>query len=258
MNSRLYQCAVMHHRLVPFQHRFVYKIFMFYIDLDEMDALSGQLRFFSRNRFNLFSFRDKDHIQRMGKTVKDSLLEYLETHGVDLQGGRIMLLTHLAVLGYTFNPVSFYFCFNKQNDPVCAVAEVGNTFGEQKLFFLGIDPFSENTLIGKHTKYFYVSPFIDMDTEFDFKLKVPDEKLDIQINDFQSGKKIFLSSLTGTQRKLTDGALLWFFLRFPFITLQVIALIHWQALKLYVRKLPYHKKNENVDLQREVYHGRHT
>jgi DUF1365 family protein len=248
----------MHNRLEPKKHHFAYDIFMFYLDLDEIDVLSERLWFLSRNRLNLFSFRDRDHLKLSGRTVKENILEYLSANGMDLKGGRVMLLTNLATLGYAFNPVSFYFCFNDQNAPVCAVAEVGNTYGELKPYFFGGDKLQNGSFIDRTTKYFYVSPFVDMDTEFDFKLAVPDENLNIQINDFQNSKKFFVSSLTGRQEKLSDGALLWFFLRFPFITLQVITLIHWQALKLYLKKLPYHKKNDNLDLQREVYHGRHA
>ena len=258
MNSCLYDCAVMHHRLEPKQHRFAYRVFMFYIDLDEIDGLCRQFRLLSRNRFNMFSFRDRDHLQLSGVTVKDNILAYLSSKGVDGSELRISLLTNLAAFGYTFNPVSFYFCFDKNNRPVYAIAEVGNTFGELKPYFFSGEQLENDTFVKRTTKYFYVSPFIDMDTEFDFQLGVPSETLNIKINDFQDGKKFFISTLTGKRQALSDAALVRYFLRFPFITLQIITLIHWQALKLFLKKLNYHKKNDYLELQREVYHGRHA
>jgi len=243
----------MHHRLKPLKHRFVYNLFMFYLDLDEVDLLVKQLLWFSRNRFNLFTFRDRDHIVHSFSTAKENIVEYVKQHGFDIGNGKVFLLTHLRVLGYVFNPVSFYFCFDESGKPLCTVAEVGNTFNELKPYFLGPETYSEGEFRKKERKYFYVSPFIDLDTTFDFMLPVPDEKVQIRINDYHGAEKIFLSSLTGTRKALTNGNLLRAFLRFPLITLQVITLIHYHALILIFKKLPFHRKNENPDLQQEVY-----
>jgi uncharacterized protein len=258
MNSSIYDCTVMHHRLEPKQHRFSYRIFMFYLDLNEIDDLSQRFRLFSKNRFNVFSFRDRDHLPLTGKTVKENISDFLSTKGVESSGMRICILTNLATFGYTFNPVSFYFCFDQENRPVCAVAEVGNTFGEQKLYFFDQEQIEDGAFRKKTTKYFYVSPFIDMDADFDFHLNVPEEKLNIQINDLQHGRKFFLSTLTGRRKPISDTAMLWHFLRFPFIPLQIITQIHWQAFKLFLKKLSYHKKQDQLELQREVFHGRHA
>lgn len=249
MNSSLYDCRVMHHRLEPLKNRFVYRVFMFALDLDEIDRLDDGLRLFSRNRFNIFTFKDTDHLQWGRKTTKENILEYLREQGIGLDNGRIVLVTNLRTFGYVFNPVSFYFCYNADHKPVCAVAEVGNTFGEMKPYLLRPE---DRTAEGFHRmmqKYFYVSPFLALDSTFDFQLNLPDTAMRIAINDYQDGKKILLTSLTGKRKSLTDGRLLWYTVRFPLMTLQVIALIHWQALKLMVKKLPYHKKNEQPELQ---------
>jgi DUF1365 family protein len=259
-NSCLYKARVMHHRLEPKKHSFHYNIFMFYLDLDEIDGLSRSLRWMDRNKFNLFNFRDKDHLQLprenpdATKNTRQHIVEYLKDNGVDIGNGRIMLLTNLCTLGYQFNPVSFYYCYNEQDEIVCSIVEVCNTFREMKPYFLGAvtrngDHFHLNT-----TKHFYVSPFIDMDTNFDFDLEVPGEKLQVQIDDFkQDGSRFFISTLTGKRVELTDRRLLQYFFSFPLITLQVIGLIHWQALKLWLKKLPFHKKGDNQHLQKEVY-----
>lgn len=265
INSCLYRARVMHHRLAPKEHSFWYDVFMFYLDLDEIDRLSKKLKWMSRNHFNLFNFRDKDHLQLprekpdTTKNIRQHITDYLKQNDVDIGNGRIMVLTNLCTLGYQFNPVSFYFCYNEQNDPVCSVVEVCNTFLEMKPYFLGAatktgDNFRLNT-----DKYFYVSPFIDMDTVFDFNLDIPGEKLNIKIDDYdKEGKRFFISTLNGKRVALTDARLLQYFFSFPLITLKVITLIHWQALKLFLKKLPFHKKNDNADLQREVFRAYKT
>ncbi len=242
----------MHHRLEPLKNRFVYSIFMFHIDLDELEMLNSSLRLFSMNRFNIFSLRDSDHMQFGKGTIKENVLEYLRQNGISIPGGRVSLVTNLRMFGYVFNPVSFYYCYDEAGTPVCAVPEVGNTFGELKPYLLREEDRTENGFRKLCQKFFYVSPFIDLDTTFDFDLGLPGEKLNVTINDHQNGKKFFLSTVTGIRKALTDARLLWYVFRFPFITLQVITLIHWQALKLYMRKLPFLRKTDHPELQKEI------
>ncbi|MBS1500712.1 MAG: DUF1365 domain-containing protein [Bacteroidetes bacterium] len=260
MNSCLYKARVMHNRLAPKPNRFHYNVFMFYLALDEIDMLHKRMKFMSRNRFNLFSFRDKDHLQLpkenpdKSKNIRQHISDYLDANGVKIGNGRIMILTNLCTLGYQFNPVSFYFCYNEQELLLCCVVEICNTFLEMKPFFLGVDTKEGDHYKLNTTKYFYVSPFIDMDTNFDFDLQVPGEKLQIRIDDFdKEGQRFFISTLSGSRKKLTDARLLAYFFSFPLITLKVITLIHWQALKLWLKKLPYHKKDSHKELQQEVY-----
>lgn len=249
----------MHHRMEPKEHRFHYNVFMFYIDLDEIDTLSKKLWMLSRNRFNFFSFRDSEHLQfpiekpDTSKNVKQHITDYLKQHDIIIGNGRIMLLTNLNVLGYNFNPVSFYYCFDEKNEPLCVVTEVSNTFGEMKPYLITKENFIDNKFKLNTTKYFYVSPFIDHDVNFDFNLAVPAEKLNIRIDDYKNDKRFFISTLTGIQKPLTNSNLLLYSLRFPFITLKIITLIHWNALKLWMKKIPYRKKNENQELQKDVY-----
>jgi DUF1365 family protein len=260
INSCLYKAKVMHHRLAPKDHRFHYEIFMFYLDLDEIDHLSKKLKFMSRNRFNLFNFRDKDHLQLpkekpdTSKNIRRHITDYLQSNGVAIGNGRIMVLTNLCTAGYQFNPVSFYFCYDEDNQPVCSVVEVCNTYLEMKPYFLGADTRQGENFELNTAKYFYVSPFIEMDTNFDFDLQIPGEKLQMKIDDYdKAGKRFFISTLSGTRKPLTDANLLLYFFSFPLITLKIIGLIHWQALKLWLKKIPYHKKEADKHLQTEVY-----
>jgi DUF1365 family protein len=254
MNSCLYECTVMHHRLSPREHRFSYRIFMFHLDLDEIPLIASRNPFFSHNRRGLFSFYDSDHLQGGEGTTLEKLHTYLAANGINLpEKSRAMLLTLPRVLGYIFNPVSFYFCFDPTGSPVCAVAEVGNTFGEKKLYLLpervGGDRF--RLVVPKH---FYVSPFSELDLQFDFKLRIPAETMDIHVDDRNGEQRVLLSALTGTRAALSAGRLAWFAIKYPMVTLWVMTLIHWHALRLWLKRVPFHRKEARPDLQRDVLH----
>ncbi|MCA6362617.1 MAG: DUF1365 domain-containing protein [Bacteroidetes bacterium] len=255
MQSCLYRATVMHNRLEPKKHRFHYGLFFFYLNLDTLDQELSRIPIISRNRFNLFGFYDRDHIQADEKKplpLRESFNNWLLQQGVNELPAQVMLLTHLRVLGYVFNPVSFYYCFNETGAPLYVVAEVRNTFHEMKLYLLDCSNFNGKCFNKRQPKYFYVSPFIEHDAEFDFSLFVPSEKLNIRIDDYSKDRRIFISTLTGIQKPLSTLRLLGFGLRFPFITLQVITLIHWHALRLWFKKIRFFRKAEHADLQREV------
>ncbi|MBA3665687.1 MAG: DUF1365 domain-containing protein [Bacteroidetes bacterium] len=249
----------MHNRIEPKPHRFHYNVFMFYIDLDELDLLSKKFGMISRNRFNFFSFRDSEHLQLpinvpdRSKSTKEHIISYLTQNNFKYTGQRIMLLTNLNILGFNFNPVSFYYVFSKDNEVECAIAEVSNTFREMKPYFFPKELFEKDKFHLNTKKYFYVSPFIEHDTNFDFTLFIPDEKLNIKIDDYKEGKRFFISTLTGVRKPLTKGNLLIYSLRFPFLTIRIMALIHWNALRLWLKKIPFHKKSAFPELQKDVY-----
>ncbi len=253
MNSCLYECDVMHHRLEPKVNQFRYRIFMFSLDLDEIDSL--RIPFLSRNRWNLYEFRDRDHLTIEGletKSVKENVIGYLALNGIQFPpGGRIQFVTLPRVLGYVFNPVSFYFCFDAAGSPLCAVVQVGNTFREMKPYLIPA-PTPDGTFRLITPKHFYVSPFSALDLSFDFKLRVPGEILDIHIDDRDGERRVLLSALTGKRTPLTTGRLMWLTLKYPLITLKVISLIHWHAFILWLKRLPFHRKNANPDMQRDV------
>lgn len=246
----------MHNRTEPKQHRFHYNVFMFCIDLDSLDKDCSETALMSRNRFNLFSFYDKDHLQLPGidksKKTREQLNQYLAQNGIQKMPARVLLITNLRLLGYVFNPVSFYFCYDENDKPVCAVCEVQNTFKEMKLYFLGKDRLSNDQFRMRVVKYFYVSPFIDHDAEFDFQLNLPGEKMNIRIDDYKENRRFFISTLTGKKKELTSARLLGYFLRFPFITLQIIILIHWNAMLLWFKKIRFFRKAELPELQKDV------
>ncbi len=254
MNSCLYECSVMHHRRAPKVHHFEHALFMFYLDLDELELVAQKIRLFGHDRGNLYSFRDADHEPSGRPTLKQSLLSYLRRNGIELGPQcRVMLLTLPRVAGYIFNPISVYYCFDSSGRPACAVAEVGNTFRETKLYLLDRGTFDARGAFSRlMPKHFYVSPFSSLDLSFDFCFEVPGERLAVKINDREGREKLLLSTLTGRRAALTNRNLCWFTLKYPLVTLKVILLIHWHALRLWLRRVPFHRKDANMALQRDV------
>jgi DUF1365 family protein len=278
----------MHRRFAPKPHHFSYRIFLFAIDLDELPALSRRLGLFSVDRANLYSFRDRDYLptgealhngrgrvddrtvaRRDGAIIdptpslKTRVVAYLATRGVDLTGGRVLLVTLPRIFGYGFNPVSFYFCYDRQNAPVAALTEVTNTFREMKPYFLGPDtrpPAGDGAPASfrrRTPKDFYVSPYSDVDVAFDFNLRAPDDRLLVQIDDYAGPARTLTSTVAGERRELTNARLAWWTFKYPLLTLRVIALIHWHALRLWLKRLPWFAKAARAGDQRELYrpHG---
>lgn len=257
MNSCLYSASVMHHRLHPKKHFFNYRVFMFYLDLDEFEILTKKFPLISRNKFNFFSFRDREHIEienldKPLENVKENIVYFLKQNGFNYSHQKIMLLTNLNTFGYNFNPVSFYFVLDENNISECAVAEVSNTFREMKLYFLGKETFKDGMFKLSTPKYFYVSPFIDHDAQFEFSLQTPGEKLNLRIDDSKNNQRFFISTVTGAKKNLTNLQLILYAIRFPLIPLRIMFLIHWNALILWMKKINFHKKFDYQELQKDV------
>ncbi|YCM45707.1 DUF1365 domain-containing protein [Verrucomicrobiaceae bacterium 227] len=256
MNSCLYECDVMHRRIKPMQKRFDYRVFMLKVDLDDLPKVPC----LGLNRFNLFSLQNRDHVD-LGHPggIKANLFAWLTEQSIAFPpDARVELVTLPRVLGYSFNPVSFFYLSNPDGTPLFAVAEVVNTYREMKLYL--VNKKQENAWQGTVPKEFYVSPFSDVRDSFDFNLGLPGDKLAVKINNLNEGEISLVSAIQGRARPLTASRLLWFAIKYPLLTFKIIIMIHWQALKLWIRKVPYFPKATRPESQTNVLrpHSTHT
>ena len=259
MNSSLYNCHVFHKRFAPREYGFTSRLFMWHLELDEIDAVCRKLPLLSHNRFNAYSFRDDDHLYLGHPSLRENLEAYLRSNGIVESPERITLLTNLRTFGYVFNPVSFFFCYDREGAPLAVVVEVHNTFGELKPFLLDRSHLERNRFHATYPKLFYISPFSELDQRLEIKVELPGDRLALYVNNYETGQDqpFFRSSLTGRSVPLTNRSLAAYSLRFPFVTLKVISLIHWHALKLYLKKVPFHRKSADSHLQSGILPKKH-
>lgn len=271
IRSRLYACRVLHERQWPKRHRFAYRVFYLALDLDELDQLGAALPGFGVDRARLLSLWRRDYFsdepaqdrkgrgseaigRDAGAELKRRVERFCAAHGAALGGGgRVTLVTLPRMFGYAFNPVSFYFCFAADGTPRGAIAEVTNTYGETKPFFVDVASAAAAPVFhARVPKHFYVSPFSSVAAEFEFRLFAPGRRLAIQVDHHEAGRRTLHSTLTGRAEPLTGARLLGCLVRYPLLTARVITLIHWQALRLWLKRVPHHPKAANPDLQRDV------
>lgn len=235
--------TIMHRRLFPVRYRFAYRVFSCLIDVDELPQLHRRLHLFSHNRFNLFSFYDRDHGPRRDLPLRPWVERLLASRNITLEGGRIRLLCFPRVWGYVFNPLSIWYCHHRDGSLRAILCEVSNTFGERHCYLLHDKgrPLASPVRETKE-KVFHVSPFIAMDARYNFRITPPSDRLAIRIRQYQQERLLLVATLTGRLVELSNARLLYAALRYPFLTLQVVFLIHWQALRLWLRGLrPYPK-----------------
>jgi DUF1365 family protein len=236
-DAALYTGRVMHHRLQPRQHRFTSRVFTLLLDIDRLAELDRRLRLFSVERANLFSFRNEDHGARDGQPLRPWVEAELKSAGIDRIPATIRLLAMPRFLGYVFNPLSVYYCYGDDQNLFAVVYEVKNTFGGQHPYVLPVEP--DAALAGKVRQHclknFYVSPFIEAEATYRFRLNDPDERLSVLIREEIGAGPLLIATLTGERRPLTDKQLAVHAFSHPFLTQKVIASIHIEALKLWLK-----------------------
>jgi len=239
----LYRCVVMHARPQAPRYRFNYQLFYLLLDIDALDTADRTMRWFSHNRFNLVSFRDCDHGHGTPGQLRNWAQAALLRGGISDEAGRIRLLTLPRLFGFAFNPVSFWFCDDAQGRPLAVIAEVNNTFGERHAYVLASDhghaAYSQQ---GRKDKIFHVSPFQPLSGEYRFCVEAPALHLRIRIELYRDRVLALDTSLSGNQAPLNDITLLRQAARAPLMTLKVVAAIHWQALKIWIRGSRYYPK----------------
>jgi DUF1365 family protein len=260
--SALYRGGVTHRRLRRRDHRLNYRVFWLLLDLAEIDGLDRRLRLFSRNRFNLLSFHDRDHGDGSGAALRPQIEAWLERAGVALEGGPIRLLTMPRVLGYVFNPISLYYCHRADGRLAAVIYEVTSTFGVRHAYVIPVpvEDQAEGLIRQSAAKALYVSPFMGMEMDYEFRGHAPGERLDLTIDGVDSGGVLITAAMSGERHDLTDADLLSAAVALPFLTLKVVAAIHWEALKLWLKRVPLTRQPppawEPVTIQKQARESR--
>ena len=235
--AALYVGEVMHARLKPIGHRFSYRVMSLLIDLDRLDAADRQSALFGVNRAALYSFNEADHGARDGSSLRLYAQRCAAEHGVDLTGGRVLLLCYPRLLGFTFNPLSVYFCHRAGGELALVIYEVRNTFGDIHAYALPVQPgeLSAAGLRQEQEKLFSVSPFIEMAMRYHFRVSLPRKQVKLRILETDREGPLLAATFIGTRRGLTNAALLRAFFALPLLTFKIVAAIHWEALRLWLK-----------------------
>ncbi len=248
MQSGIYIGTLRHRRFQPVWHEFAYPVFMVLLDIGRIPSLMKVSPFAAYNRFAWASFCERDHFGDPSLPLRERLRADAAAEGIKLPDGPIYLLTHLRYFGYNFNPISFFYCCDSQGRIEAVLAEVNSTFGESRNYWLnGRNRLeSQNSLRYRVPKRLHVSPFMKMELDYTFVLTPPEENLVAHMNTLDDGKTFFDATLELSRRPWSARALHSALARHPFVTLKVIAAIHWQALRLYFKKVPVYTKPEPV------------
>lgn len=243
MNSCIYNGEVNHTRFKPIKHFLHYKTFSLLIDLDEIEQLDKSISIFSHNKFNIFSFYNKDHGDRDGNCLKKWVISNLQKYKIEGNISKIKILCYPRIFGYVFNPLSIFYCY--ENDKLKSIFyEVKNTFNEQHTYIFKIKDGEE--IKQKCKKKFYVSPFMDMETFYNFKLIDPNQRLSVMIKQTDAEGTVLTATQTGYKKEFNFKQLLINFFKYPLMTLKIISSIHFEALLLWKKGAIYRKRDKKV------------
>ena len=233
MYSRIFEGKVYHKRFKPKVHQLTYKVCSFLFDLDELDQLDKNLKLFSHNRFNVVSFWDKDHGSGDEKPLRPYVESILSDAGQEVDGGAIRLLCYPRLFGYVFNPLSVYYCYDKTESLQAIIYEVSNTFGQRHSYVITTQDSNDNVIKQKCRKGFYVSPFMEMEAEYAFRMVPPGKRISVSITQSDADGVLLKANFNGEECPLIDKGLASMLLKYPLMTVKVIVGIHWEALKLW-------------------------
>lgn len=235
--AALYFGEVMHARLKPMGHRFTYRVFNLLIDLDQLDDAGRMSRLFGVNRAALYSFYEGDHGPRDGTPLRAYVNRRAAEHGIDLAGGRVQLLCFPRLFGYAFNPLSVYFCNDASGALALLIYEVRNTFGETHSYVLPVQPgqLTDAGVRQEQNKQFYVSPFVEMAMRYYFRVWPPGRDVKLRILETDAEGPLLSATFAGKRCALTSFSLLHAFAALPLVTFKIVAAIHWEALRLWLK-----------------------
>jgi uncharacterized protein len=229
-----------HVRFTPFERRFSYRLAQVLVDIDRLDETARGLRLFAHNRFNLFSFHDRDHGDRSGAPLRPWAEAMFARAGITPDGGRIDLLCFPRVFGFVFNPISIFFGYGPDGALRGVIYEVNNTFGETHCYVAAVGAGERHE--HETAKLLHVSPLFDVRGNYRFRLHPPADTFHLTIENMVAGRREHLATLVTRRRALTDGWLAGVLFSLPLSTMQVVLGIHWQALKIWLRGAKYRSK----------------
>jgi DUF1365 family protein len=244
-NSFIYTGTVIHKRFKPKIHSFNYKVFSLLIDLSELDLLDKNLKLFSYNKFNIISFYNKDHGPRDGSSLKNWVIDNLEKNYIKTNGIQIKLLCYPRIFGYVFNPLSVFYVYDKNKDLISILYEVKNTFGEQHTYIFKSEK-GQNLIQHVCKKKFHVTPFIEMNCVYFFRLLKPGNKISVIIDQNDKEGKILYASQDGVKSELNNSTLIKAYLKHPLMTFKIILAIHFEAFKLWTKGIKYIKRKIKI------------
>lgn len=230
--------TIRHRRFLPASHEFSYPLFMSLLDIDQLPQQMEVSTFASLGRWNILSFYQEDYLAPGAGSLRERLAREAGNAGFPLPEGRILLLTHPRFCGYGFNPISLFYCFDLDGHLQQVGAEVHSTFGERHLYWLGHWNRDEHGCF-HCAKQLHVSPFMTMDHTYRFGLAQSQRHLTLHIDNWRAGERLFDATLSLDWRPWTRSHLESALLEYPFMTAKVTAAIHWQALKLYLKRIPF-------------------
>jgi len=244
MESAFYFGTVRHRRFAPAHHEFAYSVFMAFVDIDRIRELTKISTLLSYNRFNWASYNERDHFGDPAVSLRERLRKGAEANGLVLPEGPIFLLTHLRYFGYNFNPVSFFYCYDADEHLQLILAEVNSTFGESHNYWLSArnQLASENSLRYRQSKALHVSPFMGMQLDYTFTFTQPQQKLVVHMDTTEETKPFFDATMTLDRWPWTARSLHHALIAHPWMTAKVICAIHWQALRLFLKKVPVYPR----------------
>jgi uncharacterized protein len=234
LRSALFAGHVVHQRIRPKRHRLRYSVFYLALDLKEAPTVGATLRLFSVNRFNVFSVYDRDHGDGSSLALLEQIRAKLRAAELNA-GGAIVLMTMPRMLGYAFNPLSLYFCYREDGALAAIIYEVNNTFGQRHSYLIPANPDADGRVRQESAKSLYVSPFLDTDMSYAFVAAPLKERVAISITARDKEGPVLIAKLTGDRVPLADATLLRALFAYPFLTLKVVAAIHWEALLLWLK-----------------------
>ena len=243
--SCIYAGNVIHKRFKPREHFFKYKVFSLFLDLSEIEQISKNIFFFSYNKFNLISFYNADHGSRDGSNLKDWVFKNIKKHGIENSNIRIKLLCYPRILGYVFNPLSIFFIYDKNSSLVAILYEVKNTFGEQHTYVFKVKK-QKKIIQNNCKKKFFVSPFMDLNSSYYFKVLYPEDTLSVIIDQRDENGKLLFASQEGKRINFSSKNLFFLYLKHPLMTLKIISAIHFEALRLWIKGIKLIKRKIKI------------